>query len=609
MYTSQTIPKFLPERPAPGWSPRKSLATSALAAILTATIAVPLTAEAEVVAAKRADSFVDSIGFNVHMGYDGSPYATNPAMARTRVSELGVRHLRDALYPIAHQAFWKYNNQNAFAEVGAKFTMLANGFGMSPSEILQSAPYVTVLEAFEGENEVIHWEWWGPLPRPTPERIAAAQEAQKSLFNTIQGSTTYRDYPVLGMTWIGREASSKLGNLSAWMDFGNCHPYPLGTAPGALGNNFFNEISDARTIVSPGKTLIATETGYQTGVNTEGNERVSERAQAKYMPRLFLTNFNQGLVRTFSYELANGGTGTNQEQNFGIYYSNWNPKPAATAIANLAAVLKEATLNTTTKNWDLPNPGFSLGSLNYTLTGATGDVKTTLLRKGDGKFYLCLWREVSSYNIANTVEADINNADAAVTLTLTTPISAARLFRPNVGAGATAIAITNSAISLNVPDEVIIVELTPGAAVFSGIYELEPTHAPGMRLDVSGAANFNGANVQLWSDTNNPAQRWQLLVQADGSYELVPQCATSRRLDVDAGANRDGANVHTWIDNNSPAQRWDITEVSAGIYELAPRCATTRRMGCSGAATGNGTNVLIWSDINALDQRWRLLPQ
>ena len=107
-------------------------------------------------------------------------------------------------------------------------------------------------------------------------------------------------------------------------------------------------------------------------------------------------------------------------------------------------------------------------------------------------------------------------------------------------------------------------------------------------MDVSGAGNADGANVQVWSDSSNAAQRWKLLDQGNGSYELEPECAPGRRLDVNGSGTTDGTNVHIWIDNNTNAQRWHLIkpprprEASSGSDETGggprrlPRSADRR---------------------------------
>ena len=47
------------------------------------------------VAPRPADSFVESIGVNVHWGYDNTVYNSGFSTLKDRLNELGIRHLRD----------------------------------------------------------------------------------------------------------------------------------------------------------------------------------------------------------------------------------------------------------------------------------------------------------------------------------------------------------------------------------------------------------------------------------------------------------------------------------------------------------------------------------
>src|SRR4051812_25462209 len=46
---------------------------------------------------RAADSFLDSIGVNVHLGYTDTIYRHYDGIIRPRLVELGVRHVRDGL--------------------------------------------------------------------------------------------------------------------------------------------------------------------------------------------------------------------------------------------------------------------------------------------------------------------------------------------------------------------------------------------------------------------------------------------------------------------------------------------------------------------------------
>ena len=154
-------------------------------------------------------------------------------------------------------------------------------------------------------------------------------------------------------------------------------------------------------------------------------------------------------------------------------------------------------------------------------------------------------------------------------------------------------------------------QLYPAAAPVSitdgAIYELEPQCAPGTRLDVSGAEDRDGANVGIWVQNGNAAQKWQFVLQSSGIYALVPQNATSRRLET-VGVNNggSGANVDIWNDNGSDS-RWNVVDVGGGWIELIPQHNTGLRLDVSGGG-GSGSNVQVYTSNNGTAQRWNLIP-
>jgi hypothetical protein len=95
--------------------------------------------------------------------------------------------------------------------------------------------------------------------------------------------------------------------------------------------------------------------------------------------------------------------------------------------------------------------------LDYALNGALATTHSTLLQKRDGRFYLVLWQEIRSWDIAN--RRDVPNTDDAVTLTLGTAARAINVYRPGRGMSPVQSG-SGSNISLSVPDEVIVVEVT-----------------------------------------------------------------------------------------------------------------------------------------------------
>ena len=428
---------------------------------LIALAAAPLaSAPAAPVAARLSEDVVHSIGVNLHLGYDNRIYNEFPRI-KAGLLDLDIRHYRDGLENPAFKQFVK-NRHNELGRAGLRGTFLCS---LAPAQNLIAADLVSEsLEAFEGQNEILNiYVKWDDAKRD------AARAHQRELYKAVKDSPKWRSFPVIGPSAVGLEGYKALGDLSAWMDIGNAHAYPLGPAPAVPESGYFKELEGA-ALVAPGKSLMVTETGYQTGQNKEGNQRVSLAASGKYAPRLFLENFNRGILRSFWYELINQGEADDQgqESNFGLLNHDFSLKPSGLAVKNLIALLGESKYNATARQWELPNPAFKPGALDFTFSGDVANVHSTLLQKSDGRFYLCLWQEVASYNHDNAVEADIAVVPVKVSLQLAAPIASAALYSPTRDAKATRLAVAGNRIELSVPDEVVVVEVTPRAAAARG---------------------------------------------------------------------------------------------------------------------------------------------
>ena len=428
-----------------------------LSTLITLAATAPIVrAQAAPVPARLSEDVVHSIGVNLHLGYDNRIYNEFPKI-KAGLLDLGIRHYRDALENPAFKQFVKARH-NELGRAGLRGTFLAS---LPIEQNLAAADLVSEsLEAFEGQNEILNiYVKWDDAKRD------AARQHHRDLYKAVKDSPRWRSFPVIGPSAVGFEGWKALGDLSAWMDIGNAHAYPLGPAPAVPESGYFKEMEGA-VLVAPGKALMVTETGYQTGQNKEGNQRVSLAASGKYAPRLFLENFNRGILRSFWYELINQGEAEDQgqESNFGLLNHDFSLKPSGLAVKNLISLLAESKYNATTRQWESPDPTFKPGALDYTLSGDTTNVHSTLLQKTNGKFYLCLWQEVASYNHDNEVEADIAVPPAKVSLQLAAPIASAALYSPTRDAKASPLAVVQNEIALSVPDEVVIVEVTPRAA-------------------------------------------------------------------------------------------------------------------------------------------------
>ena len=142
------------------------------------------------------------------------------------------------------------------------------------------------------------------------------------------------------------------------------------------------------------------------------------------------------------------------------------------------------------------------------------------------------------------------------------------------------------------------------SCVGAGTYELVCA-ADGRALDVSGASRSNGANVQLWSRNDTGAQKWDL--SASGSGWQLLNCRSKKALDVDNGGSADGTNVQQWEAYGNAAQTWSIEYAGGGTYKLV-NAAAGKPLDASGGGGWDGTNVQVWKDNGTAAQRFRWVP-
>lgn len=409
-----------------------------------------LSANSVLETAKPAASFIDSIGVNTHIRYYDTAYG-NYSLIKQRLQELGVKHIRDG----GSDPTW-IQRINDLASVGIKSTLVIDPYiGVGPDSSYNINPpgytvqqlvknmlpnavdAVEILNEFDvfytngytHNGQTINASNWVPYVR----------DFTRDTFTALKSDPATQGISIIGPSFVFSDSSSKIGDLSQWIDYGNFHPYNNPSYPG--DGNLVRDLAN-RSQSFGTKPMMATETGYYTGSPATGRA-VSETVQSKYIPRLFLENFNQGVYRTFSYELIDQRPDpTHSEDNFGLLRYDGSPKPAFIAQQNLMQLLNDTKTT------------FTPGSLSYSFSGDVQNIHHTLLQKSNGDFYLALWSEVPS--------TDQNYAQT-VTLNLTTPISQATTYLPNQSTAPIAQYAAPNQLTLTVPDYPLLVQLTPNS--------------------------------------------------------------------------------------------------------------------------------------------------
>jgi hypothetical protein len=401
--------------------------------------------------AGSADAFLNSIGSNAHPSYTDRPYfRAFSTIVLPRLREVGIKHLRIGGAVVPDDAWMRkvYDNVNTlYRQLRIKYDLVAVPAGKSKQDSL-SVPFDRLfqfmdpasVDMVEGLNEPDY-------PDRYPNWVQQASAWQRLVNQAVKSDPRLAGRPVVGPALVhGDKSATALGDLTSAADLANIHPYPGGQEPSpSLAPNV------AKLRAANGSLpYIATESGYHTAVNaTHGQPGVSELAMGKYIPRLFFEYWNFGIRRTYQYELLDEGTDpTDPEAHFGLVRFDGTPKPAFTALKNVVALVSDPS-----------SAHFTPGQLNYSLSGTSPATHHTLLEKADGRFYLALWQEVRSYDL--TTKSDLSVPPLAVQLKFDHPVREAKIYRPLHGPDPTADQRSIAQLALSVPDEVIIVEITP----------------------------------------------------------------------------------------------------------------------------------------------------
>lgn len=405
--------------------------------------------------ARTAQSFVASLGVNTHLDSFGNYADLNKVAANIRY--LGVGNVRDAAQDSRDLGIWTTVAKSA----GIKFDDYIGQ--ASQAGMRTDLGYVTalakagILNAVEGGNEED-----GAWPISQGNSLAATARFQSQVY--ALGHSL--GLPVINMSfghgwtaadnWHGNYDA--VGSLSAVTDYANGHVYPSGT-PASI----FNLIKSDAALAAPGRPLIDTEFGYNTSA-------IPAATAAKYLLDGFFDAYRQGTVRTYAYALYDDGSGA-----FGLMNANGTPRPAATALHNLTTLLHDTG-------------SAAVDSLDYTLSGMTGNDRSVLLEKSDGSHWLALWDEADKpHNVSLSLR------DAASRLSIYDPVS---------GTNATQTASNTRTATVTVTDRPILVEIAPAEPAAATPAPAQATPAPAKTTEaVTVASDDRDAVVSVSNQT------------------------------------------------------------------------------------------------------------
>lgn len=141
--------------------------------------------------------------------------------------------------------------------------------------------------------------------------------------------------------------------------------------------------------------------------------------------------------------------------------------------------------------------------------------------------------------------------------------------------------------------------------VEDGVYCVKSVNS-GLVLDVEGASDDNGANVQQYEENGTYAQKFLLKYDEATGYYTFTNAQSAKMLEVAGAADYNSANVAQYESNGTRAQKWTIKELDDGSYAVYSAVGG-RVLDVSGASTGNGGNVQVWSWDDVANQKWQFV--
>jgi hypothetical protein len=176
---------------------------------------------------------------------------------------------------------------------------------------------------------------------------------------------------------------------------------------------------------------VTTETGWNTRAGGGGNgASITEEEQGKLFLNLYLDAFKRHWSYTFIYMLRDSrGQGY-----WGLVRNDYSPKPSATCLHNMTAILADKSSS------------FTPGKISYTIPAEPATTHDLLMQKSNGTFELAVWGEQAK-------------GSSDIVVQLGGEYAAANVYDPTVGSEPIKKLAHVSSVPLTVSDHAFIIEI------------------------------------------------------------------------------------------------------------------------------------------------------
>ena len=111
----------------------------------------------------------------------------------------------------------------------------------------------------------------------------------------------------------------------------------------------------------------------------------------------------------------------------------------------------------------------------------------------------------------------------------------------------------------------------------------------GLHMDVSGASNKNGANVQQWGNASGTHRQWEVISTGNG-YVRLKGVDSGKSITAEGGNNANGTNIEIRSYSGASHQQWEIRSTGSGFFRLKSR-DSGKSIAVQNGSTSNGGNL------------------
>ena len=435
----------------------------------------PTTTPAPVQAQSTFD-FIASIGVDTHLNDANDAYATLSGSFVSEFEYLGLSLAGASLDGLSFTGgggLHYLGLVEAAMAAGIRFNLVvspATSVATAISDLNQLETLYPGMVAFvTGQNEV------------PPSGLAAAQAYQDQLYAAIKadpllssiGDITY------SIGSMNPAVYTSLGNQSANTGYGAVHTY-AGPYPPQIYDSYYVLVNNSGT---PNDPFVVTETGNPSvapGISITGSlpDYVAERYELDLIFDLLLDGATAVGLYELLDQISDPTSTQGSEEHFGLFTVTGAPKPDGTAIHNLTTILADPGSNAA---------NFTPGTLSYSISGVDSTLNPSaaetafddgiftlyvnsqpiygasyLLEKSNGTFDIAVWQEPELWD--NTTETILPDSATPVTVTLGQTAQSIEVYDPLIGTAPIATYSDVSAVTIEVSDHPIIIEVDPFAA-------------------------------------------------------------------------------------------------------------------------------------------------